>query len=145
MAESINEGTLASLNKQVGEEVEADDDIANIETDKVDVPVNAPEAGVITEIFVAEGDVVTVGQDIAVLETEGGDAEAEAAKPPPVEEPKQKETPKEPEASIPVAQAEPVAPTESKASSSKAPQKGEREVSPLPSPTPIPTYLSTFL
>lgn len=142
MAESINEGTLASLNKQVGEEVEADDDIANIETDKVDVPVNAPEAGVITEIFVAEGDVVTVGQDIAVLETEGGDTEPEPAKSPPVEEPKQSETPKEPEASIPVAQAEPVAPTESKTSSSKAPQKGEREVSPLQSPTPVPIYLS---
>ncbi|KAM0335141.1 hypothetical protein ACHAQA_000182 [Verticillium albo-atrum] len=69
MAESISEGTLASLLKQVGEQVDADEELASIETDKIDVAVNAPEGGVLREIFVAEGDVVTVGQDIARIET----------------------------------------------------------------------------
>ncbi|KAM0272170.1 hypothetical protein ACHAQH_008848 [Verticillium albo-atrum] len=60
MADSISEGTLASLLKQVGEQVKADEELARIETDKIDVAVNAPEAGVLREVFVAEGDVVTV-------------------------------------------------------------------------------------
>ncbi|KAJ6445335.1 dihydrolipoamide succinyltransferase [Purpureocillium lavendulum] len=69
MAESISEGTLSQLLKQVGDRVDADEELATIETDKIDVSVNAPEAGVIAQLFVQEGDVVTVGQDLVQLET----------------------------------------------------------------------------
>lgn len=72
MAESISEGTLATIHKQVGEEVEIDEELANIETDKIDVAVNAPQAGQIMELLVSEGDLVETGQDLAVLETEQG-------------------------------------------------------------------------
>ena len=73
MAESISEGTLSSFTKQVGDYVELDEEIASIETDKIDVSVNAPEAGTITELLVNEGDTVTVGQEIAKMEPgEGG-------------------------------------------------------------------------
>lgn len=79
MAESISEGTLSSFSKQVGDHVEQDEEIASIETDKIDVAVNAPAAGVITEFLVGEGDTVTVGQDLAKLDAGaegGGEAKA---------------------------------------------------------------------
>lgn len=69
MAESINEGTLSTFLKQVGDRVEADDELASIETDKIDVAVNAPEGGVVVELLVEEGAVVTVDQPIARIDT----------------------------------------------------------------------------
>ncbi|RMZ84170.1 hypothetical protein DV738_g577, partial [Chaetothyriales sp. CBS 135597] len=68
MAESISEGTLSSFSKKVGDHVEQDEEIASIETDKIDVAVNAPVAGVIKELLVNEGDTVVVGQDIVKIE-----------------------------------------------------------------------------
>lgn len=79
MAESISEGTLSSFSKQVGDQVEQDEEIASIETDKIDVAVNAPTAGVITELLAGEGDTVTVGQDLAKIDagaSGGGEAKA---------------------------------------------------------------------
>lgn len=71
MAESITEGTLKQWSKQVGDFVEQDEEIATIETDKIDVSVNAPEAGTIKEFLVNEEDTVTVGQDLVKLELGG--------------------------------------------------------------------------
>lgn len=68
MAESISEGTIANIHKQIGDRVEEDEEFANIETDKIDVPVNAAEGGFIAELLAAEGDVVTVGQSIARIQ-----------------------------------------------------------------------------
>lgn len=83
MAESISEGTLSSFTKQVGDHVEQDEEIASIETDKIDVSVNAPAAGVITELLVGEGDTVTVGQDLAKIDAgaSGGGAEKGSSEP----------------------------------------------------------------
>ncbi|KAH6653698.1 dihydrolipoyllysine-residue succinyltransferase [Truncatella angustata] len=85
MAESISEGTLKQWNKQVGDYVEADEEIATIETDKIDVAVNAPEAGTIQELLANEEDTVTVGQEIAKIKAggapEGGD-KSESKEPP---------------------------------------------------------------
>ncbi|EXL40910.1 hypothetical protein FOCG_16672 [Fusarium oxysporum f. sp. radicis-lycopersici 26381] len=69
MAESISEGTLATIHKKVGDRIRADEEIASIETDKIDVAVNAAEEGVVAELLAHEGDVVTVGQPIARIET----------------------------------------------------------------------------
>lgn len=71
MAESISEGTLKQWSRQIGDYVEQDEEIATIETDKIDVAVNAPEAGVIQEFFAQEEDTVTVGQDLARVEIGG--------------------------------------------------------------------------
>lgn len=68
MAESITEGTLKQFSKQVGDYVERDEEIATIETDKIDVSVNAPDSGTIKELLVNEEDTVTVGQDLIKLE-----------------------------------------------------------------------------
>lgn len=94
MAESITEGTLKQWSKQVGDFVEQDEEIATIETDKIDVSVNAPEAGTIKEFLVNEEDTVTVGQDLVKLEL-GGEPSGEK---PANEEPKDA-APKEQETS----------------------------------------------
>ncbi|KAI3605261.1 dihydrolipoamide succinyltransferase [Moniliophthora roreri] len=79
MAESITEGTLKSWSKQVGDSVAADEEVATIETDKIDVSVNAPKSGVIKELLANEEDTVTVGQDLFVLEE--GEASSESSAP----------------------------------------------------------------
>jgi len=68
MAESISEGTLKSWSKQVGDTVEADEEVATIETDKIDVTVNAPMSGTITELLANEEDTVAVGQELFKIE-----------------------------------------------------------------------------
>ncbi|KAI5361721.1 putative biotin/lipoyl attachment, 2-oxoacid dehydrogenase acyltransferase, catalytic [Septoria linicola] len=85
MAESISEGTLKQFSKQVGDYVEQDEEIATIETDKIDVAVNAPAAGTIKEFLASEEDTVTVGQDLVRLELGG---EPGQKKEPAKEEPK---------------------------------------------------------
>ncbi|PIL23227.1 hypothetical protein GSI_14537 [Ganoderma sinense ZZ0214-1] len=94
MAESISEGTLKTWLKQVGDTVAADEEVATIETDKIDVSVNAPAAGRITELLFKEEDTVTVGQDLFRFEPgEGGEAAPKEEKP--SEEPKAKVEPAE--------------------------------------------------
>ncbi|KAK7047427.1 2-oxoglutarate dehydrogenase complex E2 component [Paramarasmius palmivorus] len=80
MAESITEGTLKSWSKQVGDFVSADEEVATIETDKIDVSVNAPKSGVIKELLASEEDTVTVGQDLFVIEEGEGASESSAPK-----------------------------------------------------------------
>ncbi|KAF8842950.1 dihydrolipoamide succinyltransferase [Paxillus ammoniavirescens] len=72
MAESISEGTLRSWAKQVGDIVEIDEEVATIETDKIDVTVNAPMAGTIVELLANEEDTVSVGQDLFRIEAGDG-------------------------------------------------------------------------
>ncbi|EQL28517.1 hypothetical protein RJZ56_006087 [Blastomyces dermatitidis] len=101
MAESISEGTLKQFSKKIGEYVERDEELATIETDKIDITVNAPEAGTIKEFLASEEDTVTVGQDLVKLETGGAapekpkeekpEAKSEAAPSPPQSPPKQEE------------------------------------------------------
>ncbi|KAI5954411.1 KGD2 [Candida jiufengensis] len=75
MAESITEGTLASFNKEVGDFINQDELLATIETDKIDVEVNAPVSGTIKSFLVEPESNVEVGQEIAEIE-EGGEAPA---------------------------------------------------------------------
>ncbi|CAO1630810.1 unnamed protein product [Parajaminaea phylloscopi] len=68
MAESISEGTLKQWNKKKGDFVKQDEEVATIETDKIDVTVNAPQSGTIVETLANEEDTVTVGQDLFKIE-----------------------------------------------------------------------------
>ncbi|KIM70430.1 hypothetical protein SCLCIDRAFT_1206559 [Scleroderma citrinum Foug A] len=79
MAESISEGTLKAWSKQVGDSVEADEEVATIETDKIDVTVNSPMSGTIVELLANEEDTVIVGQDL--FKIEGGTAPAKGTQP----------------------------------------------------------------
>ncbi|KAI9479009.1 2-oxoglutarate dehydrogenase complex E2 component [Coemansia sp. RSA 1821] len=120
MADSITEGTLKAWAKQVGEQVEQDEEVASIETDKVDIPVNSPVAGVLRELLANEEDTVVVGQDLFKIE-EGATAEGGAAKPkssveaaPEPAAPAQPE-PTKPEPTKPAASPEPSKPVATKA------------------------------
>ncbi|KAM6536541.1 2-oxoglutarate dehydrogenase complex E2 component [Fusarium falciforme] len=90
MAESISEGTLKQFSKSIGDYVEQDEEIATIETDKIDVAVNAPEAGTIKEFLASEEDTVVVGQELVRIEL--GGAPAGDKKEAPKEESKQSES-----------------------------------------------------
>lgn len=79
MGESIMEGTIIEWYKQPGEEIEQDETLLEIATDKVDSEIPAPEAGYLKEILVEEGETVGVGTPIAILvdsaeELEGAEA-----------------------------------------------------------------------
>lgn len=99
MAESITEGTLSSFSKEVGDYVEQDELVATIETDKIDVEVNAPVAGTITEILVAVEDTVEVGQEIIKIDEgaapEGGAKEEKSEAPKEEKKEEKKEEAKE--------------------------------------------------
>lgn len=77
LGESITTATLARWLKHEGDAIAADEPLAELETDKVTVEVNAPSAGVLTAIAVAEGDEVEVGAVLATLTEGGGKAKPE--------------------------------------------------------------------
>ena len=68
MGESIAEGTITKWLKKVGERVERDEPLFEISTDKVDAEIPAPAAGTLLEIKYNEGDTVTVGTIVALLD-----------------------------------------------------------------------------
>ncbi|MGB1636763.1 MAG: biotin/lipoyl-containing protein, partial [Flavobacteriales bacterium] len=74
MGESVAEATITKLVVDAGANVEADEPIVEIATDKVDSEVPAPEDGTLVEWCVAEGDVVQVGAVIARYDV-GGEGE----------------------------------------------------------------------
>ena len=76
--ESVTEGTVLEWHVKVGEQIKVDATIVEISTDKVDVELPSPATGTVTEILVAEGDTVTVGQVIARIAVGEGAAPAAA-------------------------------------------------------------------
>jgi 2-oxoglutarate dehydrogenase E2 component (dihydrolipoamide succinyltransferase) len=77
LPESVADATLVTWHKQVGQAVTRDENLADLETDKVVLEVPAPVNGVIKELRIVAGTSVTSGQVLAVLE-EGGAATATA-------------------------------------------------------------------
>jgi 2-oxoglutarate dehydrogenase E2 component (dihydrolipoamide succinyltransferase) len=81
LPESVADATLIAWRKKPGDAVQRDENLVDLETDKVVLEVPAPAAGVIKEVKVQDGATVTSGQVLAVLE-EGAAASAQpAAKP----------------------------------------------------------------
>ena len=74
LGESVTEGTVTRWLKQVGDNVEADEPLLEVSTDKVDTEIPAPTAGVLLEITAQEDETVEVGAVLALI----GDA-SEAA------------------------------------------------------------------
>ncbi len=79
MGESIAEGTITKWLKNVGDQVERDEPLFEISTDKVDAEIPSPAAGTLTEIKHKEGETVEVNTVVAVLD---GDGAQPAAAPP---------------------------------------------------------------
>src|SRR5438552_2897757 len=82
MGVSVSEGTITRWLKQEGEQIEADEPLLEISTDKVDTEVPSPASGTVTQILVQEGETVVVGTKLAQI---GGSAAA--AEPAPAAEP----------------------------------------------------------
>ncbi len=79
LSESVAEATLLSWHKKVGDAVARDENLIDVETDKVVLELPAPAGGVITQIVKADGGTVVSGEVIAVIDT-AADSAAAAAK-----------------------------------------------------------------
>ena len=126
MGVSVSEGTITKWLKQQGEQVEADEPLLEISTDKVDTEVPSPGSGVLTEILVQEGQTVDVGTKLAVIGGDGDGAQAQ-------------EAPPEPATAEAAAEAEAPSSAESPAPTSPA----QPEPTPEPAPAPEPAAAST--
>lgn len=74
MGDGMEEGTLLKWLKSEGDEVSEGDAIAEIETDKVSLEIEATDSGTLSRLLVGEGDVVPIGQPIAQIGEDAGDA-----------------------------------------------------------------------
>ena len=82
LGESVTEATVSKWLKQVGEEVDSDEPLVELETDKVNVEVPSPLSGTLSSIEVKEGDTVEVGALLGIVnEVKSTSIKAEKAKP----------------------------------------------------------------
>jgi pyruvate dehydrogenase E2 component (dihydrolipoamide acetyltransferase) len=129
MGVSVSEGTITKWLKQQGEQVEADEPLLEISTDKVDTEVPSPGSGVLTEILVPEGQTVDVGTKLAVI---GGDGAQPQEAPPAPPEPATAEAAAEAEAPSSAESPAPTAPPAEPAAAEPAPSaNGKTFVSPV--------------
>ena len=71
LGESITEGTITRWLKEEGDQVEADEPLFEVSTDKVDTEVPSPVAGVLKTIKVQADETVEVGAELAIIEQDG--------------------------------------------------------------------------
>ncbi|KAG8688075.1 2-oxoglutarate dehydrogenase complex E2 component [Ceratobasidium sp. 423] len=127
MAESITEGTLKQWSKQVGDTVNQDDEVATIETDKIDVTVNAPMSGTITELLFKEEDTVTVGADMFRIEPGEGGASSSSQPPKEDKAPAEESKPEEPKPEPPKEESKPAPPAKEERKEAKESKKEEKK------------------
>jgi 2-oxoglutarate dehydrogenase E2 component (dihydrolipoamide succinyltransferase) len=70
LSESVAEATLLQWHKKAGDQVGRDENLIDIETDKVVLELPSPDAGIITQIVKGDGSLVTAGEIIAILDTD---------------------------------------------------------------------------
>ena len=79
LGETIVEGTILKWLKQEGEQIEIDEPLFELSTDKVDTEVPSPVSGTVTKILVAEGATVAVGTALAEVDSGDGAGDASGA------------------------------------------------------------------
>jgi pyruvate dehydrogenase E2 component (dihydrolipoamide acetyltransferase) len=79
LSDSMEEGTILSWLKQVGDEVAVGEELVEIETDKANMAYEADVAGTLTEILAQEGETLAIGTPIAVVGEPGEDGEGSGA------------------------------------------------------------------
>jgi 2-oxoglutarate dehydrogenase E2 component (dihydrolipoamide succinyltransferase) len=79
LPESVAEATLVNWHKKAGDQVKRDENLVDVETDKVVLELPAPDSGVLVEILKGDGSTVTAGQVIALIDAERKGAPAAAA------------------------------------------------------------------
>jgi pyruvate dehydrogenase E2 component (dihydrolipoamide acetyltransferase) len=81
LSDTMTEGTLVRWIKKVGDKVAVGDVLAEVETDKATMEMEAFDEGVLTEIYVQDGNKVEVGQKLALLLAKGEKADSSEPKP----------------------------------------------------------------
>jgi pyruvate dehydrogenase E2 component (dihydrolipoamide acetyltransferase) len=135
MGVSVSEGTITKWLKQEGEEIQADEPLLEISTDKVDTEVPSPGSGVVQQILVPEGETVDVGTRLAVIgepgaapaESGDGAAPAAQAQAPAEEAPPEPATAEAAAESAAAASADSPAPQESQAAPAEPPAAAPAE------------------
>ena len=79
LSESVAEATMLTWHKKVGDSVARDENLIDIETDKVVLELPAPGAGVITQIIKGDGSTVVAGEIIAIIDTDASASASPAA------------------------------------------------------------------
>src|SRR5690348_16453884 len=67
LSDTMQEGTITRWLKQPGDEVKRGDIIAEVETDKANMEIEAYDSGVLEQILTQEGEVAPIGQAIAII------------------------------------------------------------------------------
>ncbi|MFL6414345.1 MAG: 2-oxoglutarate dehydrogenase, E2 component, dihydrolipoamide succinyltransferase [Bryobacteraceae bacterium] len=141
MGESIVEGTLTRWLKKPGDQVERDEPLFEISTDKVDTEIPSPVAGVLSEILVQEGTTVAINSVVARIGDQNGASPAPAP-------PAQQAAPPPSQPAVPAPAPQAVVPPPPPPRPSPAPSQspadvgpsvraeGTSQAAPPPSPTP---------
>ena len=116
LSDTMVEGTIARWKKKQGDTVETGDILAEVETDKATMEMEAFDDGVLKEIYVTDGGVAKVGEKIALVLAEGETADAAAPAAAPKAEPTAEGKAAEPKAAAPAAAPAPQAGAHVKAS-----------------------------
>lgn len=124
LGESVTEGTVSRWLKEVGEEVEADEPLLEVSTDKVDTEIPSPASGTLLEIRVNEDEVAAVGSVLGLV----GDKAAAAPAPQPEAKAKKDENVTKPDASTEAMLERPV--------DEKPKQPSNADEKPAPKPAP---------
>jgi pyruvate dehydrogenase E2 component (dihydrolipoamide acetyltransferase) len=135
LGESVTEGTVTRWLKAEGEQIEVDEPLLEVSTDKVDTEIPSPVAGTVTKILVGEDETVPVGADLVVI---GGSASAAPAPAAPAQQP----APTAPPAPAPVAPA-PAATTPAAAPTPAAPPAAPAPTVTAPAAAPTPASRAT--
>src|SRR5438067_4565339 len=133
MGVSVSEGTITRWLKQEGEQVEADEPLLEISTDKVDTEVPSPGSGTLTQILVQEGETVDVGTKLGQIGGSASEAPAAEAAEPEAPTPAAEEAPA-PATAEAAAEADAASPAET-----PAPTAPEPSAAPAPSAAPTPS------
>jgi len=133
MGVSVSEGTITRWLKQEGEQVEADEPLLEISTDKVDTEVPSPGSGTLTQILVQEGETVDVGTKLGQIGGSASEAPAAEAAEPEAPTPAAEEAPASATAEA-AAEADAASPAET-----PAPTAPEPSAAPAPSAAPTPS------
>jgi len=128
MGVSVSEGTITRWLKQEGEQVEADEPLLEISTDKVDTEVPSPASGTLTQILVQEGETVEVGTKLGQIGGAAGGAAPESA-PESAPEPATADAAAEADAASPAETPAPTAPEPSAAPPAAEPQPAAQQPS----------------
>ena len=81
LGESVTEGTITRWLKAEGDEVEKDESLAEVDTDKVNAELPSPVAGKIEKLLVSEGTTVDVGTELLLIATDGDETGPVEAQP----------------------------------------------------------------